>query len=70
MPFHIKNPETDALARKFAGLKHLGLTEAVHLALEEAMTREAARPALPDVAAAFCRNLKARAKADAGPDAV
>jgi antitoxin VapB len=67
MPFHIKNPDTDALARKFAGLKHLGLTEAVHLALQEALAREAARPALPDMAAAFCRDLKARA--DARPDA-
>jgi antitoxin VapB len=65
MPFHIKNPDTDALARKFAGLKHLGLTEAVHLALQEALAREAARPALPDMAAAFCRDLKARADARA-----
>lgn len=63
MPFHIKNAETDALARKFAGLKHLGLTEAVHLALQEALASETAKPALPDVAAAFCRDLKARATA-------
>jgi antitoxin VapB len=60
MPFHIKNPDTDALARKYAGLKKLGLTEAVHLALEEALLREAAKPSLPDVAAAFYRELKAR----------
>ncbi|GGD02227.1 type II toxin-antitoxin system VapB family antitoxin [Aureimonas glaciei] len=63
MPFHIKNAETDALARKFAGMKHLGLTDAVHLALQEAVAREAAKPALPDLAAAFCRDLKARAAA-------
>lgn len=61
MPFHIKNAETDALARKFAGMKKLGLTEAVHLALEEALAREAAKASLPDVAAAFCREVMARA---------
>jgi antitoxin VapB len=63
MPFHIKNPDTDSLARKYAGLKKLGLTEAVHLALEEALLREAAKPSLPDVAAAFYRELKARSDA-------
>ncbi|MER8779055.1 type II toxin-antitoxin system VapB family antitoxin [Mesorhizobium sp. M0092] len=30
MAFHIKNPETDALARRVAALKRTGLTEAVH----------------------------------------
>ena len=33
MAFHIKNLETDALARKVAALKKIGLTEAVHAAL-------------------------------------
>jgi antitoxin VapB len=28
MAFHIKNPETDALARKVAALKKIGLTVA------------------------------------------
>lgn len=32
MAFHIKNPETDALARRVAALKRTGLTEAVHAA--------------------------------------
>ena len=63
MPFHIKNPDTDALARRYASLKKLGLTEAVHLALEEALVREAAKPSLPDVAAGFYRELKARSLA-------
>jgi antitoxin VapB len=63
MPFHIKNPDTDALARRYASLKKLGLTEAVHLALEEALMREAAKPSLPDVAAGFYRELKARSLA-------
>ena len=63
MPFHIKNPDTDALARKYAGMKKLGLTEAVHLALEEALVREAAKPSLPEIAAGFYRELKARSLA-------
>lgn len=28
MAFHIKNPETDAMARRVAALKQIGLTEA------------------------------------------
>ena len=63
MPFHIKNPDTDALARKLAGLKKVGLTEAVHLALQNEWQREAAKPSLPDIAAAFCRELKALSEA-------
>lgn len=62
MPFHIKNPETDALARKLAGLKKIGLTEAVHLALSNELERETAKPSLPDLAADFCRSLLDRAK--------
>ncbi|KQT42952.1 transcription factor [Aureimonas sp. Leaf454] len=58
MPFHIKNPETDALARKLASLKKIGLTEAVHLALQNELERETAKPSLPDVAAEFCRALR------------
>ena len=34
MAFHIKNPKTDALARKVAAIKKIGLTEEVHTALE------------------------------------
>jgi antitoxin VapB len=63
MPFHVKNPDTDALARRFAGMKKLGLTEAVHLALEEAILREAAKPSLPEVAAGFYHELKAMSDA-------
>jgi antitoxin VapB len=33
MAFHIRNSETDALARELAALKKVGLTEAVHEAL-------------------------------------
>ena len=40
MAFHIKNPETDALARKVAALKRTGLMEAVHTALSNELKRE------------------------------
>jgi antitoxin VapB len=33
MAFHIKDPQTDALARKVAALKKVSLNEAVHVAL-------------------------------------
>lgn len=40
MAFHIRNPETDALARRVAALKNVGLTEAVHEALLKELERE------------------------------
>ena len=46
MAFHIKNAETDALARKVAALKKVGLTEAVHAALSHELEREQAKPSL------------------------
>lgn len=39
MAFHIKNPETDALARKVARIKRTTLTAAVHEALEHEIER-------------------------------
>jgi antitoxin VapB len=44
MAFHIKNPETDALARRVAALKKLGLTEAVHTALAHELERAKGNP--------------------------
>ena len=35
MAVHIKDPETDALARRVAALMKIGLTEAVHTALAQ-----------------------------------
>lgn len=60
MAFHIKNPETDALARKVAALKKIGLTEAVHAALAHELEREQGKPSLVDVGIQFCRDLRAR----------
>jgi antitoxin VapB len=44
MPFHVRDPETDALVRQLAHKTKLGITEAVKLAATEALaTREKAR---------------------------
>jgi antitoxin VapB len=44
MPFHVRDPETDALVRELADKTKLGITEAVKLAAAEALaTREKAR---------------------------
>ncbi|WP_454717799.1 type II toxin-antitoxin system VapB family antitoxin [Caulobacter segnis] len=44
MPFHVRDPETDALVRELADKTKLGITEAVKLAATEALaTRERAR---------------------------
>lgn len=64
MPFHVKNSETDGLARELARLRHTGLTEAVHFALVEALAAEKRRSSLPDIAVAFCRELRALRPAD------
>lgn len=44
MPFHVRDPETDALVRELADRTKLGITDAVKLAASEALaTREKAR---------------------------
>lgn len=60
MAFHIKNAETDALARKVAALKGTGLTEAVHNALLNELRREQAKPSLVDRSIEFARQLRAK----------
>lgn len=60
MAFHIKNPETDALARRVAAIKKIGLTEAVHTALSHELEREKGRPSLVDLGVQFCRDLRAK----------
>ena len=62
MAFHIKNPETDALARRVAALKNTGLTEAVHTALANELEREGAKPSLVEIGVAFCRDLQAKGR--------
>jgi antitoxin VapB len=60
MAFHIKNRETDALARKVAALKKVGLTEAVHTALAHELEREQGKPSLVELGVQFCRELRAK----------
>ncbi|MCS3695064.1 antitoxin VapB [Bradyrhizobium elkanii] len=69
MAFHIKNPETDALARRVAALKKIGLTEAVHTALAHELEREQGRPSLVDLGVQFCRDLKAKGSPQNGKPA-
>jgi antitoxin VapB len=45
MPFHIRDPETDRLARELAKVKGIGLTEAVKLAVENELARMSAAQA-------------------------
>ncbi len=61
MAFHIKNRETESLARKVATLKGSGLTQAVHEALSHELDRELAKPDLVEAAVSFVRDLQAKA---------
>ncbi|MBL8578674.1 MAG: type II toxin-antitoxin system VapB family antitoxin [Mesorhizobium sp.] len=60
MAFHIKNTETDALARKVAALKGIGLTEAVHTALKNELEREQNKPSLVEQSIEFARRMRAK----------
>ena len=49
MAFHVRDPETDALVRRLARQKGVGITEAVKLAVDAELRREAAeKPPLRD----------------------
>ena len=69
MAFHIKNPETDRLARKVAALKRTGLTEAVHTALVHELERERGKPSLVELGIDFARDLRARGNPERGQPA-
>ncbi|CEJ10058.1 Antitoxin VapB [bacterium YEK0313] len=60
MAFHIKNPETDRLARKVAALKKIGLTEAVHSALASELERIQGEPPVVELGIDFLRELRAK----------
>ena len=46
MAFHIRDPKTDAVVRKLAKRKGVGITEAVLEAAEHELEREEKRPSL------------------------
>ncbi len=60
MPFHIRNAETDVLARRLAKAKGKGLTEAVHEALENELARTSAQPSLVEFGIEFAKKVRAR----------
>ena len=60
MAFHIKNRETDALARKVAALKKVELTEAVHAALGSELEGEQDKPSRIELGVQFLRDLRAK----------
>lgn len=66
MAFHIKNAETDALARKVAALKGIGLTEAVHTALRNELEREQNKPSLVELGSRFAEQVRARGNPERG----
>ena len=59
MAFHIKNRETDALARRVAAMKKVGLTEAVHEALQRELEREENKPSQFEELIKFTRDFRA-----------
>lgn len=66
MAFHIRNPETDALARRVATVKGVGLTEAVHEALANELEREAEKLSIVERGLRFARELRARSHPERG----
>jgi antitoxin VapB len=62
MAFHIRNRETEKLARELARKAKLGLTEAVHVALANELSRRA--PVLPlwERVATLRKRIRARVK--------
>ena len=66
MAFHIRNPDTDRLARQVARLKGTGLTEAVHSALEHELARETSETPLAEKVDALSRALRARSHPNRG----
>lgn len=66
MAFHIKNRDTEALARKVAALRNIGLTEAVHTALQHELERELGKPTLVETGLDFIRELRERGNPNRG----
>jgi antitoxin VapB len=66
MAFHIKNPETEALARKLALAKGTSVTDAVHQALQSEYQRVTARSADMEAALSLVRDFQAKGNRAAG----
>lgn len=66
MAILIKNPETDALVRRVAAAKGVGLTEAVHDALQHELDALKASPSLVEIGLALTREMRAKGNPAAG----
>jgi antitoxin VapB len=62
MAFHVRDPETDALVRKLAQKKGVGLTEAIRIAAVNELEREEKKLSLWE------RTADIRARLNAHPD--
>jgi antitoxin VapB len=69
VPLYVKDNEVDALAQRLASLHKISKTEAVRRALLHELEREQAQPSLVERGVAFCRDLRARARPEAGQTA-
>lgn len=45
MAFHVRKKETDEIVRRFAASRRVGVTEAVHMAVEDALKQDEDRVA-------------------------
>lgn len=68
MPFHIRNRETERLARELARAAGTGLTEAVHLAVASELRRRQAQMSLWEQTAGLRRQVADRVKHPAPVD--
>ncbi|PSH67268.1 MULTISPECIES: type II toxin-antitoxin system VapB family antitoxin [Phyllobacterium] len=67
MPLYIKDDRIDDLARRYqAAVKAPSKTEAVRLALQQALDEQLSQPTLVEIAASFCRDLKSKANLNRG----
>jgi len=40
MAFHVRKKETDEIVRRYAARRNVGVTEAIHMAVEDALKRD------------------------------
>jgi antitoxin VapB len=68
MALHVRDPKTDALVRKLAERRGIGVTEAIREATEEALERDAKKLSLWERTADIRAELNANADPDFKPD--
>jgi antitoxin VapB len=68
MALHVRDPKTDALVRKLAARRRIGVTEAIREAAEEALERDAKKLSLWERTADIRAELNANADPNFKPD--